>query len=312
MDKTMRDAYFDRLYEIAKVDKDVILISVDTGAPSLDKFRRDLPSQYINVGIAEQNAIAVATGLTMGGKKVFIYGISPFMSMRCFEAVKVNLGLMNVPVTIVGVGSGYSYDYSGFTHYALEDIAIMRTVPHMVVLNPSDSVMSEKMVDYCYGLNSPCYVRLDREKLPNIFIDDSMMDGGIDVKIGLNGEYTIVSIGNMVHNSLEVVDKLADDYGICTQLLDVFRLKPFNSKRFMELVFNTKRIVTVEEHWLDGGLGSIIAETLADNGLQIPLLRIGVPHEVKYVYGRKNIHKLYGLDAESLTERVFEFFGGKI
>lgn len=126
---TMRDAFLNRLYDIAKENRDIILISADMGAPALDKFRSDLSSQFINVGIAEANLVTIATGMALSGKKVFIYAIMPFVTSRCYEMIKVDLSLMNVPVTAIGVGAGFSYDDSGPTHHSTEDISIMRTLP---------------------------------------------------------------------------------------------------------------------------------------------------------------------------------------
>jgi len=166
---SMRDAFFDQLYKIAKENRDVVIVSADMGAPSLDKFRRDLGMQFFNVGIAEQSMVTVATGLALEGKKVFIYAIMPFATLRCYEPIKVNLSLMNLPVTIVGVGAGFSYDDSGPTHHATEDITVMRVLPNMTILNSSDSVMAAKLAEMSCQMSSPNYVRLDREALPPIY-----------------------------------------------------------------------------------------------------------------------------------------------
>ena len=129
----MRDALFNRLYEIAKNDKDVVIVSADMGAPALDRFRRDLSNQFINTGIAEQNTILVSAGLTLGNKKVFAYAIAPFITLRCYEQIKIELAAMNIPVTLIGVGAGFSYDDSGPTHHTLEDLSIMRVLPNIIV-----------------------------------------------------------------------------------------------------------------------------------------------------------------------------------
>ena len=139
-DIDIRDAFFDELYEIAKEDKEVLFLTADMGALSLEKFKRDLPSQYINVGIAEQNMISVAAGLTLGGKKVFVYAIAPFITQRCYEQIKIDLACMRLSVTIIGAGAGIAYNSDGFTHHATQDIAIMRALPGMIILNPADSV----------------------------------------------------------------------------------------------------------------------------------------------------------------------------
>lgn len=303
---SMRDAFFDRLYEIAKKDKNTILISADMGAPSLDRFRGDLASQFINIGIAEENMVTVATGLALSGKKVFIYAIMPFVTSRCYEMLKVDVSLMNIPITAVGVGAGFSYDDSGPTHHSTEDITIMRTLANMTVLSPSDSVMAARCAEISYKISGPSYVRLDREILPLINSkDDDFSDGLTSLKPGK--DITIISTGNMVHIALEVSDRLAD-YSINAGVIDLYRLKPVNEKLLLESIQPSKRIVTLEEHLISGGLGSIVSEVLVDNDRTIPLRRFGILNKYYYAYGgRKNIQSLCRLDADYLTKTITEW-----
>jgi transketolase len=302
----MRDAFFDKIYEIAKKDSNVIVISADMGAPSLDKFRKDLASQFINVGIAEENMVTIATGLALSKKKVFIYAIMPFVTLRCYEMIKVNLSLMNVPVTCVGVGAGFSYDESGPTHHCTEDIAIMRTLPNMTILNASDSVMAAKLAEISYGIIGPSYVRLDRKILPVIY------DGKEDFSAGLkrlkkSKEMYIISSGNMVHRAKEVSERLAK-FGIKAGVIDLYRLKPLNESLLLRNISEGTRLVTIEEHLLIGGLGSIIAEFLIDQRLNIPLRRFGIQDKYYYAYGgRENIQALCDLDTESITRKILEW-----
>ncbi|MFC2001752.1 transketolase family protein, partial [Chloroflexota bacterium] len=182
---SMRDAFFDKLYEIAIKDRNLIIVSADMGAPSLDIFRRDLGSQFINVGIAEENMITVATGLALEGKKVFTYAMTPFASSRCYEMTKVDLSLMNIPVTIVSVGAGFSYDDSGPTHHCTEDIAIMRVLPNMTILNSSDSAMAAIFAEMSCTISGPSFIRLDREILPLIYGQaHNFSDGLTNLKVG--------------------------------------------------------------------------------------------------------------------------------
>jgi len=141
-DIDIRDAFFDEIYKCAAKDKNVIFIAADMDAFSLRKYKKDLPDQYINIGVAEQNMIAVAAGLALCGKKVFLYAIIPFITFRCLEHIKVNICSMNLPVAIIGVGSGLSFGFDGPTHHAVQDIAVMRVLPEIEILNPSDSASS--------------------------------------------------------------------------------------------------------------------------------------------------------------------------
>jgi len=303
---SMRDAFFDELYKIAKKDRDVIIVSADMGAPSLDKFRRDLGMQFFNVGIAEQSMITLATGLALSGKKVFVYAIMPFATLRCYELTKVNLSLMNLPVTIVGVGAGFSYDDSGPTHHSTEDIAVMRVLPNMTMLNSSDSVMAAKFAEMSCQMPGPSYVRLDREILPEIYSQDSnLSDGLTSLKVGK--DVCIVSTGNMVRRALEVSNKL-EEHSVNAGVIDLYRLRPINEKLLLESIEESKGIVTLEEHLITGGLGSAVAEILADNGRALPLKRIAIQDKYYYAYGsRYNIQSLCGLDADSVTRTILEW-----
>ena len=303
---SMRDAFFNELYEIARKDRDVILVSADMGAPSLDKFRRDLGRQFINVGIAEQNMITLATGLALSGKKAFVYAIMPFVTLRCYELVKVNLSLMNMAVTIIGVGAGFSYDDSGPTHHSTEDIAVMRALPNMTILNSSDSVMAAKFAEMSCKLSGPSYVRLDREVLPPIYNeDDSFSDGLTNLKTGK--DVCIISTGNMVHRAFEVSHKL-EEHSINAGIIDLYRLKPINEELLLANIKESKRIVTLEEHLITGGIGSAVAEILADNNKALPLKRIAIQDKYYYAYGgRNNIQSLCGLDTDSVTKTILEW-----
>jgi transketolase len=205
----MRDAFFNELYEIARQDRQVILLSDDFGAPSLDRFRKDLGRQYIAVGIAEQNMVSLGAGLALGGKVVFMYAIAPFVSLRCYEQIKLDVCCMNLHVTGLAVGAGYAYSSAGPTHHATEDIAIMRALPGMIVLNASDSVMAAAFAGMTYRDPGPKYVRFDREKLPPLY-DAKKSDfstGLASLKTGR--DLTIIATGIMVHRAFGVAEALA-------------------------------------------------------------------------------------------------------
>ena len=166
---SQRDAFWTRIFEIAKKDHNVVVISADMGAPALDNYRKKLPSQFVNVGIAEQNAILIAAGLCMTGKKVFVYAIAPFLVLRCLEQTRVLNAVMNNPITLVGVGAGFGYEDSGPTHHITEDIAIMRAMPRIEICSITDSVMASAFADISYNMKTTNYVRLDRLLFPDVY-----------------------------------------------------------------------------------------------------------------------------------------------
>lgn len=303
---SQRDAFFNKLYEIAKKDRDVILVSADMGAPSLDKFREDLSRQYVNVGIAEQNMVTVATGLALGGKTVFMYAIMPFVTLRCYEMLKVELSMMNIPVTAVGVGSGISYDDSGPTHHSTEDIAIMRALPNMTILNSTDSIMAAKFAKMTCKISGPHYVRLDRGKLPPLYKPDSDFSAGL-TSFKTGKDVCIVATGNMVHRAIEISSSLAE-HSVDAGVVDLYRLKPINEKLLLKSIEPSKCIVSLEENFLNGGMGSAVAEVLVDNNKPMQLKRFGLPDEYIFKYGgRNNMQTLGRLDNDSITKSILKW-----
>ena len=301
-DISMRDAFLGRLYEIALHDHRVILISDDLGAPTLDKFRRDISDQYINIGIAEQNMISVAAGLALGGKIVFAYGIASFITLRCYEQIEVDLCYTNLPVTCLGVGAGYAYGAAGPTHHAIEDVAAMCTLPLMTVLNPSDNVMAGAFAEITYKNPGPKYVRFDRESFPAIYNEqeNDFSDGLTNLKNGR--DLTIVATGIMVHQAFKVADELAK-HSIDAGIIDLYRIKPLNEELLLKAIGESKPVVTLEENLINGGIGSIIAGLLVDRRDSVRLKRIAIPD--RYYFqggGREELHRLCGLDVASIVK----------
>lgn len=305
---SMRDSFFNKLYEIASSDRDVIIVSADMGAPSLDKYRSDLAEQFVNVGIAEINMVTVAVGLALSGKRVFIYAIMPFTTLRCYEALKVNVALMNIPITIVGIGAGFSYDDSGPTHHATEEICIMRALPDITIFNSTDSVMAGKLAEIAYKLPGYSYIRLDRELLPVLYDQDEDFSAGLS-EHAAGSDLQIIATGNMVHKALEISKALAER-SISAGVTDLYRIKPINKELLVNLAGRAGRVVTIEEHFLDGGMGSAVLEVLADNNTNVPVKRFGVSNNYFYAYGgRINIQSLCGLDMDHITETITEWCG---
>jgi len=308
---SLRDAFWDRIYELSKENKDILIVTADMGAPSLDKFRTDLASQYIDVGIAEQQAVALSTGLALCGKKPFAYAIAPFIALRCYEHTRVNLASMNVPVTLVGVGAGVSYDDSGPTHHAVDDISVMRILPNLKIHNITDSVMARAFADISCKISYPNYIRLDRKVLPIIYDENSDFSTGLTVLNAVT-EVCIVATGNMVHRAIEVSEILKNQ-GIDVGIIDIYTF-PINEELFVEAIKGVQTIVTLEEHTLPGGLGSAVCEVLADHQLMKQVKRIGMDFSKGYCYkygGRKNIQSIYGLDKEYLVKTVSSIFSPK-
>ena len=301
----MRDAFFDSLYDIARKDKDVILITSDTGAICLDKFKKRLKNQYINIGIAEQNMVSVAAGMAMSGKNVYIYAIVPFATMRCYEQIRVDLCCMNLPVKIVGIGAGFDYSTLGPTHHGTEDIALMRGLPGMAIYSSSDTLMADCIAKLSYRRKGPMYIRLDRTGHPLVYKDKKnidMYEGFSLVKKG--SDIYIIATGRMVYNALKIAKKLSG-YSIHAGVIDLFRVKPFNAEGIWPVIKGAGRLMTLEEHFITGGIGSIVSEMLVAKK-NAPLFKpFGIPDNFCREYGtREYLHCLNKIDVDSVTESI--------
>ncbi len=303
----MRDAFFSSLYEIAARDKQVILLAGDMGAPVLDKFRRDMPGQFINVGIAEENMIGIAAGLTTGGKVVYVYSVIPFTVMRCFEQIRVDVCWNNLPVKVVGIGAGMSYFSLGPTHHAIEDIALMRSLPRMVILNPSDDTAASAFARLSYKLQEPVYIRLDRTGEPLVYTnhEDNFEDGLSILKTGR--DLCLVATGRMLLTAKQVAQELSNR-SIEVGIIDLYRIKPLNTELLLKAIGNATSIATLEENSIIAGIGSAVSEVLAESGQVFQFKRLGLPDKFCRQYGtREHLLALNNLDTEGVVDTLLKW-----
>jgi transketolase len=299
----LRDALFDAIHEMAAKDPRLIFITADMGSWSLSNFREHLPKQFINIGIAEQNMLGVAAGLALAGKRVFVYAIIPFLVLRCLEQIKVDLCLPKLPVTLIGGGPGICYASDGPTHHAVEDVALMRALPGITIFNPCDHFAARAAVRQAAAGRGPVYIRLDKGKPPTIHNPKTRFaDGLIEVKSG--NDLVLIGSGIMTQQAFKVAAALgaaAPGVGIA----DLFRIAPLPAAKLRELAGRARRIATLEEHLLAGGIGSALSEFLTDNNLRVPLKRIGIGGGYCEQYGaREWMQQTLGLDAESIAKEI--------
>ncbi len=303
---TQRDAFWNKIYDLAKADRDIVVVSADMGAPSLDRFRTDLSAQFVNVGIAEQNAILLASGLARAGKKVLVYAIAPFITFRCLEQIRVNNAMMKIPITVVGVGAGFGYEDSGPTHHMTEDFALLRSMPHITIYSISDSVMSQGIAEICCQKKTTNYVRLDRLVLPTIHQANHDFSKGVEII--KSGDVYIAATGCMVHVALSAAEEL-NKTGKNIGVIDVYAI-PINEQRFIEAIQGAQRLITLEEHFLPGGFGGAVCEVLHDRGVSMSVKRLGLHHDQGYCYqygGRNIIHEYYGVDLKNVIVDINNF-----
>jgi len=290
----MRDAIFDKLYDIAKDDKDVVLIVADADSFGIRKFKKDFPDRFFNVGVAEQNMINVACGLALTGKKVFVCAIAAFATFRCFEQIKVNMCAMNLPICIIGLGIGLSFGYDGPTHQTTCDIGVMSNLPELSIYNPSDHVSAKFCVRDAYVSGKPSYIRVDKGEFKSFYTDDcDFRHGFLIIKDGSND--VIVSSG--------ICTQYAMSFEHGAKVIDLFRVKPFDKELLLNAIMTSDRVITYEEHVSESGIGSIVANIMAEAGIGIPLKKISLSDEQCFVYGdREFLHKKYKIDAGELKK----------
>ena len=308
--RVLRDTFIEKLYERMFSDDSIFFVSADFGAPALDKLRSDFPDRFINVGIAEQNLINVATGLALEGFKVYAYGIALFITMRAYEQIRTSISVLSqtrdININLIGVGAGLSYDVVGPTHHCLEDSCIMNVLPGFTVFSPSDAVLSGKFVDYTLEHSGPKYVRLDGKAQPELYAHGdniSFDDGFHEMKKGK--DVCIISTGYMTHVALKTAELLAWD-NINAGVVDQFFLKPFNEEGLLEILRQYRHVVTMEESFINkGGLDTIIEHLCFSNRLFIGMTKLGFAD--KYVFdvgNREHLYKVNNLDMKSILETI--------
>lgn len=299
----MRDAFFEELFKIASYNSEVILLMADQGAATFKKFEEKIPDQLINVGVAEQNMISVAAGLALSGKKVFVHAISNFSTLRCYEQIKVDLSIMNLPVTIAGIGAGFTYGSDGPTHHANQDIAAMRAIPGIRILNASDTVSLSAFPHLAYKVPQLTYIRFDKGNFTPLYKKNHNFLDGLD-EIVQGAKTVIVTTGIMTHHAINIARK----FKLNTGVIDIYQLKPLNENKLHKLLSSYKKIVVLEEHLSYGGLATIVADLLADYSLKKDFLRIGLSDENFFVYGdREYMHNQIGISDSQIIKKIDKF-----
>ena len=303
MQKDIRDAFFDELYQIGAKDRDVVILTNDMDVFSLKEFKNNYPEQFINIGVAEQNMINVAAGLASCGKKVFIFGILSFVTFRCYEQIKFNICSMNLPVTIVGMGSGLSFGFDGPTHHAIQDIIVMNALPEMMILNPSDSRSAAECAHISYKEGTPTYVRIDKGQYPELYIENDNFNRGLKILRKI-GDINIISTGFMTTLAIEVADTLKKK-GYEIGVVDIFRIKPLNEQFLIQTLRSSKEIIIFEENSKSGGLYPLLVDIISCLEKNICIKHVGLPDGQFFNYGtREWLHEYFGLTEKKILQCV--------
>lgn len=300
-----RNAFGTFLTELATDYPELFAITADfTKSTGLAKFKEQYPGQFLTAGIAEQNMISLASGLASEGKNVFACSFASFVATRCYEQVKINLGYMQHNIKLVGIASGLGVSHQGNTHFGLDDVSLMRAIPNMTIVVPSDCTEVAKATMALAEMKGPAYLRLVGEGfIPIVNPDDYEFTIGKGIVKREGSDVLLIANGTMVNQSLKVAEELEKE-GISAGVVNMHTVKPLDTELLNQLVPGKKLVVTVEEGQINGGLGSAVAEHLAAMGDTPKMIRIGVqdvfPHAGSYTY----LLQQCGLDIESMKNVI--------
>ncbi|MBF0283509.1 MAG: transketolase [Magnetococcales bacterium] len=270
----MRHAFFRTLETLAAADPNLWLLTGDVGYSVVEPFAAAHPGRFLNTGIAEQNMAGVAAGLARCGHRVFTYSIANFPTLRCLEQIRNDICYHNLPVCIVSVGGGFCYGAQGYTHHGLEDLAVMRCLPHMTVVAPGDPVETRLALQAIARLDGPAYLRLGKAGEPLVHAADPpdfALGRALTLRQGRDG--CLLATGGLLAPTVQLADELHREFGVSPRVLSLPTLKPLDHEAIRAAARETPILVTLEEHSSIGGLGSAVAEVLAQMG-NVPPLRL--------------------------------------
>ena len=309
----MRNAFVTTLMNLARRDKRIFLLTGDLGFMMFENFRDEFPDRFFNMGAAEANMVGVASGLASVGKIVFVYSHAPFVTERCFEQIKVDVVESNANVKLIGAGSGFGYGPLGTTHYSLEDIGVMRTLPGIAIICPGDPIEVECAILAAAHTNGPVYVRLGKSGEPRIHQKPLKFTLGKGIVLEDGKDLALIATGTLLETGKTVSQILRKNAGLSVRLISMHTIKPIDQKLIEKAARETKRIFTLEEHNIIGGLGSAVAEVIAENPVNGLLFRrLGVRDTYTSIVGSQTyLRSINGLSYDKLVKFILNAIGRK-
>jgi transketolase len=305
----MRKGFMTELIRLGMEDERVWLLIGDTGFGHVEKFQEACPRRYLNVGIAEQSIAGLAAGLALSGKIVFYNAIANFGTHRCLEQIRNDICYHHANVKLIVSGGGLAYGSLGMSHHLIEDLAVMRGLQDIIVMAPGDPVEARLATQAAYEHDGPIYIRLGRSGEPVIHRDDVPFQIGKAIRVRDGDALTLVSTGGMLESAVNVAERLEHE-GTRVRVVSMHTLRPIDASEIASAAAETGGIVTIEEHVLTGGLGSAVAEVVADTGLNTRLTRIGLPPGfVRGAGSHAYMKQCAGLDDDSILTVVKKVLG---
>ena len=302
---TNRQAICDTLLEASKTDRDIVVLCSDSrGSASMTPFAKTYPEQFVEVGIAEQNLVSISAGLAACGKKAFAVSPACFLSTRSYEQAKIDVAYSNTNVTLVGISGGISYGALGMSHHSLQDIAAMCALPDMRVYLPSDRFQTGKLIEALLQDEKPAYVRVSRSATEDIYEEQMKFELDKAHVLSEGEDAMIIACGEMVPYALEAARILEKD-GIRVGVVDMYCLKPLDEEAVLQYASRVKCLITVEEHSVYGGLGSMVSQAV---GSECPkkVVNLSLPDAPVITGTSKEVFDYYGLNAEGIAAKARE------
>jgi len=300
----MRTRIINKLIQYAQKDPRVFLVTGDAGYGVLDEYQRRFPHRFLNLGVAEQNMMSFSAGLALAGYKVFLYNIIPFLLYRAYEQLRDDICYQRLAVTLIGIGSGFTYAPQGMTHYSLEDISLALTIPNLVILSPSDPYEAEGCMRFAFKSNKPVYIRIAKSAEPLIHTRP-VADVRLSLVVKKGRDVAVLFHGSIAS---EVMDACQDlEYE--PTLISMPMLRPVNFLALKRQLRGIHTIITVEEHFVQGGLGSILEEWIIRKNLPFQLKKLGVKNEfVHRINNTAGMRQAYGICQRHIREAIIKAF----
>ena len=305
----MRTTFIKTVVEAAERDESVFFLTGDLGFGVVEPFRNKFPSRFLNVGVAEQNMVGIAAGLALSGKRPIVYSIATFAVFRPFEFIRNDVCYQNLKVVMVGAGAGFSYPQYAATHQAIDDVAAMSALPNLVILNPGDPIETKLATLAALNHPGPVYLRIGKKGEPNIHESEPIFEIGRAITLQDGNDITVIATGNILENTSKAV-KLLGAKGLAVRFISMPTLRPLDKELVRKAARETRLIVTVEEGFEFGGLGTAVAEVLVERTVpKTGLVKIALPQRYPSEIGSQTyMRSVYGLTPEASAEKVYQNF----
>lgn len=305
MAKATREAYGDALKKLAASNPDIVVLDADlSGSTKTSEFKKVSPERFFNVGIAEQNLIGTAAGMSLAGKIPFASTFAMFAAGRAFEIIRNTVAYPNLNVKVAATHAGLTVGEDGGSHQAIEDISLMRSIPNMTVISPADAREAEQAVLSAAEYVGPVYIRLGRMAVEDVYDDSYKFEWGKGVELKKGNDITIIATGLMVQEALKAAKKLSEE-GVDARVVNIHTIKPIDAEIIVKAATETKKIVTAEEHSIIGGLGSAVLEVLAET-YPVKVKRVGVTDTFGESGKPKDLLEKYQLTSEHIVKACKE------